>query len=458
MAEPVLFFDLEDVPQRYRRRYPKDLGATVGLRFFVGQGNSPLLDELFDTLTEEDNPHADAVGELLDDIVEDHEVEMADRLFPPRQRAHGSLFLSVFVGDVAGASAWLQERRANLMRYVVTDCGYDEDETLSEMLDRLGRSKATAARVRKRNEALERSLARLGDVKPWFRKTFGLKLPRHLAVWHALTKSLTKREAEGLSEIGFWSYGITPLLDGGTAVSGGHDPRLVARYRRDPPELVTVATGDSDGEHFGLWYDDPKRLPRFVASNFARDSAETELDGTTVIAVLARRIVARVHATVEDDEDVAPAVLALATAVEWFLPHDENARKKDRLKEEAIEDRPRLVGCPAPALDAALGNPRTDQRDQRARTYAKAMRTKRKKSKAIDRWIDEARDELASGRPAWAWALGHELHWLDADSYREASRELLVGAYDALGAKPLSRITELHHRSRDLERVPSFHA
>ncbi len=37
----------------------------------------------------------------------------------------------------------------------------------------------------------------------------------------------------------------------------GLDERLHCRFRRDQPQFVTVLGGNSDGLHFGLWYDLP---------------------------------------------------------------------------------------------------------------------------------------------------------------------------------------------------------
>jgi hypothetical protein len=55
--------------------------------------------------------------------------------------------------------------------------------------------------------------------------------------------------------------------------------------------------------------------------------------------------------------------------------------------------------------------------------------------------------------PAFALAVGGELHWLDQDEYRTASRELLVGAYRALGRDALAAIIEVHIAHRDLRSV-----
>ena len=81
-----------------------------------------------------------------------------------------------------------------------------------------------------------------------------------------------------------WSYlGTGPVgvgawfLDGADRrrVKPGLDERLDFRFRADPPEMVSVFCGNSDGEHWGLWYDDPKLVPTALVKNYARDSAET---------------------------------------------------------------------------------------------------------------------------------------------------------------------------------------
>jgi hypothetical protein len=50
-------------------------------------------------------------------------------------------------------------------------------------------------------------------------------------------------------------------------------------------------------------------------------------------------------------------------------------------------------------------------------------------------------------------AIGGELHWVDLDQYRQASRDLLVGAYRALGRDALAEVIEVHVANRDLRSV-----
>lgn len=49
--------------------------------------------------------------------------------------------------------------------------------------------------------------------------------------------------------------------------------------------------------------------------------------------------------------------------------------------------------------------------------------------------------------------MGIELHWTDLDQYRLASRDLLTGAYRALGREALAGIVEVHTAHRDLTSV-----
>ena len=46
------------------------------------------------------------------------------------------------------------------------------------------------------------------------------------------------------------------------------------RFRFDPPEFVTIMSGDTDGLHWGFWFDDHERLEPVVAGYYARDAFE----------------------------------------------------------------------------------------------------------------------------------------------------------------------------------------
>jgi hypothetical protein len=49
-----------------------------------------------------------------------------------------------------------------------------------------------------------------------------------------------------------------------------------------------------------------------------------------------------------------------------------------------------------------------------------------------------------------------ELHWSNLDQYRQASRDLLAGAYRALGRDALARIVEVHVAYRGLRSISAL--
>jgi hypothetical protein len=70
----------------------------------------------------------------------------------------------------------------------------------------------------------------------------------------------------------------------------GLDPRLEFRYYRDPPEFLTLLGGDTDGLHFGLWYDDPDDPPQGVASYYNNDGGGIGLEGSTLLEAVRNRL------------------------------------------------------------------------------------------------------------------------------------------------------------------------
>jgi hypothetical protein len=87
---------------------------------------------------------------------------------------------------------------------------------------------------------------------------------------------------------------------------------------------VTIGWGDSDGLHYGLWYDDPSQPPTTIVANYARDSAETwDLRQPSMILLLRKHIDELVK---NANEPKQANLAALAAAVEAFLEPDMQLR------------------------------------------------------------------------------------------------------------------------------------
>jgi hypothetical protein len=304
----------------------------------------------------------------------------------------------------------------------------------------------------RRKKALAASLKRFPAVSQRMKEVYGLRLPKQVAVWDAFEKSLSPIERVGLNEIGRGRGGIMLWFeDGGLEKKtvDNLDARLEARFRRDPPELVTVMWGDTDGLHYGLWYDDPEELPSFIVHNYARDSAETWRDEeATLLGILRERTRKLIEEPDYPEEPIATSLYALRAALDWWTRADDEVFEKSKWTDHK---RGEILGGVAPALPKSAGNARATYKEynERAEAY-------RASSPKVEKWIAEARAELAKGKPAFALTLGRELHWMDSDETRALSLELMTAAWEALGRPALANVARVHHQHRDLKTVSVY--
>ncbi|WP_170208483.1 ADP-ribosylation family protein [Micromonospora pisi] len=226
----------------------------------------------------------------------------------------------------------------------------------------------------------------------------------------------------------------------------GLDERLNGRFRRDPAEFVTVLMGGSDGLHYGLWYDDPAELPSFVVHNYARDSAETWTNRSPTLLEEFRWNVRAVLSDYGDTSEEAELLRPLTAALDWFATADREALESDGERRWATVARPSGGISIFPALPPRSGEARLTKSYDRISGFQTG-------TPQAAAWIAQAERELAGGEPAFALALGGELHWVDRDEYRSQSRDLLAGAYRALGRDALAEIVEVHAAHRDLRSV-----
>ncbi len=301
-----------------------------------------------------------------------------------------------------------------------------------------------AARAR-REAALAVVLERFPAVEARMRAVYDMPLPRHIAYAIGFFQGLTAEEREeAWSYIGCGPAGVSEWFeDGGLERPANADERLHYRYRCDPPEFVTVFSGNSDGGHWGLWYDDPRELPRLVVHNYARDDGCTEACKPTLLATLREQLY--------DREVRATDYPHLQRVREWF----DECRRQELLayRAEGIKAPPMRSGCCVAGMDPVVpGASLPADLDGR---IAQELRYKtfREQPAEAAPWIERARRELAAGQPFRALFLGRELHYVDTDELREVATELMIGAYRALGRDALAGVVRVHHDHRDLRNV-----
>jgi hypothetical protein len=311
---------------------------------------------------------------------------------------------------------------------------------------------------------LEAAVATFEKASAKVREVFGLELPRTVMVFDAFWRSLSPTEKAAYkalelpTPVGLLEY----LAPGGLErrVREGLDARLHWRWCSDPPELVTVFRGwGGDWQHFGLFYDDPVKLPSGVVVNYASDSAETWWKAPTLLDVIRSELesIQEEWLTPEYHKDVARAacqVRLIREAISTFAGVEEEALQTDapRLAMNYSE-RVRVpeIVCGAGVLVPGVMTPLpylAERKRDGSPFFGDAARTRR--------FITEARTALDRGEPAYALGLGRDLHWADRDEFRADALDLLVRAYRMLGREPLAAIVELQHRNRDSTSLTVF--
>lgn len=206
----------------------------------------------------------------------------------------------------------------------------------------------------------------------------------------------------------------------------GRDLRYPAllhwRYQYDPPELVTVMGGDTDGLHWGYWFDDPGRLPPVVAHFYARDAVELVEDPSLFVAI-ASHIERTREGALENrmyDEEHAE-------------DYDRDVAAFDRLRERL----PQLPPPPQrfPTAETPEGMGIVVAREQLGSWTLPAIVTPQAVLATVE-------SEIAAGRPGTALLVGRSL-W---DGHHALAFDVLVRAYEALGREPLRLIAEAHRR------------
>lgn len=219
------------------------------------------------------------------------------------------------------------------------------------------------------------------------------------------------------------------------------------RFTYAPPELFTVASGDTDGLQWGYWFDTPES-PSAVARWWARDAYEIGGDATSLHGALIGWAEDRIEGSrenEEDDPDYADeyrAEIEAATALREALVA--SARAADVWPPSPPRRRPTV---PTPdgmglVVDEAEVGPRLDL----------GAIDRRLREGGCDAIVTEARGASQPGRALGlaraVWTRG------DCQDAHPAAAEVMARAYDALGRGALAEVVRAHQAHRD---APSVH-
>ncbi len=267
------------------------------------------------------------------------------------------------------------------------------------------------------------------DRRGQLRELYGIEFPDELFAFWDWHQALTGDAAAGFKALGLSLHGAPDVLAGKFDDRELRYPALLHwRYQYDPPELFTVMTGNTDGLHWGYWFDDPGRLPPVVASFYARDAFELTQHGSLFHA-LATHLAHHRRGNRENRK------YDMAHAAEY----DEELVAFDALRAAL----PRLVPAPVRTstimTDEGMGIvvPRDQVADWSVPTDGELAHAE------ILAFVEA---EILAGRPGTALLVGKRL-W---DGNRLFAFDVLIRAYEALGREPLRAVATVHREHPSL--------
>ncbi len=221
---------------------------------------------------------------------------------------------------------------------------------------------------------------------------------------------------------------------------------LSTRYYDDPPEFFTVFSGNTDGLHWGYWFDDPDNSPDYcLADYYGSDAYEITEDGETLFEAFRLQLEGCHETTLEYLEENANAEQDQA-AYEADL--QSYALCRNRLMHYATRARTEVGRA---YRDRYLG---VSNRDVTADTSegmgivvaphlylplsvsGEELRTLTIQNADLSVLLAEADRALTGGFPGTALELGRNL-WIGNSAQKQESYRLLGNAYTAMNRPTL---------------------
>jgi hypothetical protein len=304
---------------------------------------------------------------------------------------------------------------------------------------------------------------RLEQLRAWY----GIDFPDDLfEVWTLACKRRPDNPHAAFDAIGLRLDGVFDVLAGRFDQQPPDGPLWThAMSYNDPPEFFMIFWGGGDGEHLGLWFDDPSEPPTCVVAYYNNDAYDLEHTPANLWLTLRCRL--EWHwVGVEEYIEYDPKDLAwydealrqhdeLREVLESWLPTEARGRTEtgqvyiDRYQIDGGEDED-VIGRPVVAYTwgaECIAASEDLYRDPGAddETIWREVR----ESTGAARWLAEAEQALRDGYPATALKLGKDVWHLAPKEAEVDACRVIVGAYDALGRSLLGEVLEARKRQRD---------
>lgn len=271
------------------------------------------------------------------------------------------------------------------------------------------------------------------DQRAQLEQVYGLQFPDSLFAFWEFVQTYSSQFA--ILEMSL--LGPFDILRGSPAEV---NPLWDARYYNDPPEFLTLASGHTDGLHWGYYVDDPLKPAFPVASFYSNDAFQLTVKGKSLFEAVRYEIEISYRDSMdymESDPDYKQSyeekISQLAVLREALQKYETGERPEvgNRYLRTRANSRRRL---PPTRDDMGIKVPEGSYRPLKGADSFQIWNYV-PNEKDVQEKAAEAMDLLTQGYPGAALKLGKDL-WIYRD-FRETSYALLDAAYTALNRDQL---------------------
>jgi hypothetical protein len=292
------------------------------------------------------------------------------------------------------------------------------------------------------------------------RQWYGLEFPADLfAVWELAQELRPRAPRDAFAALALHLDGVFDALAGQFDRKPPDGPLWAhGMSYQDPPEFFTIFWGESDGFHFGLWFDDPAERPSCVVSYYNNDAYDLGHYPANLFLTLRRELESCYENTLEDPDANATFNRSqlrecdrLREALRPRMPGATRRRKQmgseylNRYTDADVDDSTvvaRTWGSECIAAPPALyREPPADDE-----TIWREVRT----SAGAARWLKRARRALQDGYPATALKLGKDIWHLAPKKAVTEACAIMEAAYHGLGRPLLAQVLQARQQQRDI--------
>ncbi len=220
------------------------------------------------------------------------------------------------------------------------------------------------------------------------------------------------------------------------------NPLYDDRHYNDPPEFLTIISGVSDGEHYGIWVDDPQTSNICSASYYSNDAFEISLKESIFYAMRYNLEIAYEDYKVSNEDTALAEIEKVRDILCSFYTADRNEIGNEYVSKYMQSDLFKRVDVIRTDEMAGVVAPQ-----DKCGTIYKEKPVYEMDVAAKAEYLQMGKKSLDDGYPGSALAVARDL-WLEK-KLRAENNKLMSAAYKALGRDKLDDYLQVAIKFRE---------